>query len=557
MAAAPHQAERESIAAGAGTSRNRRGSSARAAARSSRRRAIRLRLPREGAAAMPASPRGRRRSDSIPRSAIPAIPSVRAPTGEAAWSKSSGVACRPRENRRSTPRSPEAARPRRRSADNPATPGSCDGSKWLRRAADTERQRSSRRFSRAGLTGRGRIVLQRLVAIFDVDGSGVETVFPEIANERRHAAVRDECAGRASRLDRLQQTRPVRMVGKRKPLVDAAPAAIAAHLHPAARKCVGMAAEPPEPRAARRRWRREHECALELLLVQPVAHHESARQGDAAFAVDRVERFYRAMADDRSDFGVDVSENALRFAEAVSQHDARAPPIGVLAPPAIDFVENFALRPPMVDRKAERRFGDERVATHRRESRASSVRLELVIARSDPDLAAKLHAYLCGSQYVAGRMQRNFHAVSVDGFAIIDTLHGRVAQPSQQNGNAIALAEIGFAAPTRVIGMPVRDDCARYRTPGIDVKVSRRTVEAFGTRNDQIHRGIWQGLSGSVPVICTNAAKTSLPRRLEVVSGRQQVMESSSPSLRATAKQPKPSRPWRPPGLLRCARNDG
>ena len=117
---------------------------------------------------------------------------------------------------------------------------------------------------------------------------------------------------------------------------------------------------------------------------------------------------------------------------------------------------------------------------------------------------------------MAGRMQRNFHAVPVDGFAIIHALHGRIAQSPQQNGNAIVLAEIGFAAPTRMVGMPVRDDRAPHWPPGIDVKISRRTVEAFGTRNDQIHRGIWRGLSGSVRVICTNAAKTSLPRRLEV-----------------------------------------
>ena len=237
-----------------------------------------------------------------------------------------------------------------------------------------------------------------------------------------------------------------------------------------------------------------------------------------------------------------MSENALRLAEAVSQHDARAPLLGVLAPPAIDFVENFALRPPMVDRQAESRFGDERVATHRRESRASPVRLELVIAGSDPDLAAKLDAYLRGAQYVAGRMQRNFDAVPVDGFAIIDALHGRIAQSPAQNGNAVALAEIGFAAPTRVVGMAVRDDRARDRPPGIDVKIARRTIEAFGTRNDQVHRGIWRGLSVSVRVICTNAPKTSLPHRLVIASDSE-------------ATQTKP--PSKTPGLLRCARNDG
>ena len=257
--------------------------------------------------------------------------------------------------------------------------------------------------------------------------------FPEIANRAApYAAMRHEYARRAGRqLDRLQQARPVRVVGKREPLVDAAPAAIAAHLHPAAGECIGMAAEPLEPRAVGRRRRREHKRAGELLPVQAVVHGEGGRQRHALCSIDRVERLDRAMADDRPDFGIEMSEDSLRFAEAVGQHDARAALLGILAPPAIDFAINFVLRPPMVDRQAERRFGNERIAAKRREGRAGPVGLELVVAGGDPDLAAKLHPYLRGAQYVAGRMQRDFHAVPIDGFAIVRRLAQVNASPSR------------------------------------------------------------------------------------------------------------------------------
>ena len=68
----------------------------------------------------PMSPRDRRRSGSIPRTAIRAIASVPAPVGARAWSRSSAAACRPPENRRPRLRSHEAARRRWRRADSPA-----------------------------------------------------------------------------------------------------------------------------------------------------------------------------------------------------------------------------------------------------------------------------------------------------------------------------------------------------------------------------------------------------------------------------------------------------
>ena len=136
-----------------------------------------------------------------------------------------------------------------------------DGSKWRRRAADIARQRSSRRFSSTCRVGQGWIVLQRLVAIFDGGGSGVETVFPETANERRYAAMGDECARRAGRLYRLQQTRPVRMVGKRQNLGRRraagdcrAPASSRSQTRRNGRRTAGAKGCPP-PMAARARAR--------------------------------------------------------------------------------------------------------------------------------------------------------------------------------------------------------------------------------------------------------------------------------------------------------------
>ena len=57
-------------------------------------------------------------------------------------------------------------------------------------------------------------------------------------------------------------------------------------------------------------------------------------------------------------------------------------------------------------------------------------------------------------------MQRNFHAVPVDGLAIAHALHVHIAKPFAQDRDAIFLAKVRCVAPTRVIRVAVSDDRA-------------------------------------------------------------------------------------------------
>jgi hypothetical protein len=41
-------------------------------------------------------------------------------------------------------------------------------------------------------------------------------------------------------------------------------------------------------------------------------------------------------------------------------------------------------------------------------------------------------------------------------------------------------------AEAGVIGMRVRNDCPLDRLPGVDIKVARGAIKAFGTRDDQV-----------------------------------------------------------------------
>ena len=62
-------------------------------------------------------------------------------------------------------------------------------------------------------------------------------------------------------------------------------------------------------------------------------------------------------------------------------------------------------RIPAVDRQAERRFGDERIARHRLERRAGRVGGALVVAGDDPDAFSGLDPDLRRSEDVPGRME--------------------------------------------------------------------------------------------------------------------------------------------------------
>ena len=280
------------------------------------------------------------------------------------------------------------------------------------------------------------------------------------------------------------------MVGHHEPAINAAPAPRAAQLHPAAREGIGVVAKAFHPWRALRRRRREHQCALEHLRIHAfVGHPQRRRQRHTRGAVDRVQRLDRAMNHDRADRRIDAMQDTLRLAERIAQQHRRAARVGISSPPVVDLGVQLLLRRPAIDRQAEGRFGDESVARHWLERRAGAVGLRLVIARRDPDPASVLKPDLRGAQYMARRMQRQFHAVVRDRLAISQRLQIDVgAEANTQRAFAMAVRQIMTVAGARMVRVRMRDDRAVYRFPRLDVKVAGGALQALRARDDQIHR---------------------------------------------------------------------
>ena len=83
-------------------------------------------------------------------------------------------------------------------------------------------------------------------------------------------------------------------------------------------------------------------------------------------------------------------------------------------------------------------------------------------------------------------MQREPHLPNLAAFPVAQRFDANVAKAFAQNWRAILVTEIGAAAPSRVIGVRMRNHRKRHRAPWIDVKVSGRAAEAFCGRDNQI-----------------------------------------------------------------------
>lgn len=183
-------------------------------------------------------------------------------------------------------------------------------------------------------------------------------------------------------------------------------------------------------------------------------------------------------------------QDALRLAEGVAEQHAGPPGLLVVPPPLVDTGEDLRLGLPAVDRQTEGRLGDEGMATHRLEGITGAIRLDLVVARSDPDFAAVLEAHLGRAQHVAGGVKTQGDAVMVDGLAIGQGLQVDVtSQARAQNALARRGGQVMGAAGTRMVAMAMGDDGALDGAPGVDIEISGRTIQAFGPCNHQIQAG--------------------------------------------------------------------
>jgi hypothetical protein len=95
---------------------------------------------------------------------------------------------------------------------------------------------------------------------------------------------------------------------------------------------------------------------------------------------------------------------------------------------------------------------------------------------------------------MAGRVQADAHAVQIDRLPISQGLQRDVvAQACAQHAGAERGGEVGAVTSARMVGVRVRDDRACDRCPGVDVKVTRRAVQAFGAQHDQVVVARWRG----------------------------------------------------------------
>ena len=203
-------------------------------------------------------------------------------------------------------------------------------------------------------------------------------------------------------------------------------------------------------------------------------------QRDTAVAIVSRQSLDGAVGVHRPDVGVEYAgQNALCLAERVGVDEARLSVFLVVAPPRADVGEGLFLRAPSIDGKTEGGLGDEGVAADRLEGRARGVRLGLVVAGDDPDVAFVLEPNLGGSENMAGGNERYRDAVDVPDFVIVQELYGGVAAESgSQNACAFRGRHVMPAAPARMVAMRVRDDGAVHGEPRIDVEIGGLTVEA-------------------------------------------------------------------------------
>src|SRR5690606_35084543 len=125
---------------------------------------------------------------------------------------------------------------------------------------------------------------------------------------------------------------------------------------------------------------------------------------------------------------------------------------------------------------------------HRFEGRAGAIRLDLVVARGAPDCATVFQPYLPRTEHVAGRAGAECHTVTVAGFAPGQRPQRQLGGDTRtQDAFALGGGEVMPHAPARMLAVGVGDDGTFHRSPGIDVEITGRAIEAFRAGDDEIH----------------------------------------------------------------------
>ena len=71
-------------------------------------------------------------------------------------------------------------------------------------------------------------------------------------------------------------------------------------------------------------------------------------------------------------------------------------------------------------------------------------------------------------------------------FIVFEGLQINRAKSAAQNASAWRCGKVVTMPDARMIGVTMRDHCAFYRAPGVDIKLSGRAIQPLRTGNDQV-----------------------------------------------------------------------
>jgi hypothetical protein len=192
--------------------------------------------------------------------------------------------------------------------------------------------------------------------------------------------VRRQHARGAGLADRVEQRRPVRVIGEHEAAIERALTPDAPHPHQSGNERIGDRPEPPHPRRATCGERREDELARERRTARPFRQRAGGQHPHARMPVCRDHCGHHAVNEDRAvRVRRQLRQQPLRLAEGVAEHDGRQAMRAVVIPPREELVEDRTRRIPAIDRQSERALRDERVARYGLEGQARGVVRPLVV----------------------------------------------------------------------------------------------------------------------------------------------------------------------------------
>ena len=297
---------------------------------------------------------------------------------------------------------------------------------------------------------------------------------------------------RGNFLDRLQQFRPVAMVGDHQWQLYSALLRPLPHHHPAGREGDQRFVEAPCPAFLKGGGRADDDRALE---GGGIAFFE--RRGAQIAEIDALRDVIITQPCQRAvninGIGITVvaeqTDDALRLAQRIGPDEVGA--VGKLFDGDEQLGRFHARQRMMKHRQAEGGLCDEDIARHRLEGRAGGVHAALVVSRGDDAHPVHFHRDLRRTQHMACWMETDGNAVYLHLLAECHRLFAAaeiLAITDAHYIQRLARGQHRAMAGAGVVGMTVGDERPRHRADGIDIKITRRAIKALGRGIQQLFR---------------------------------------------------------------------